>query len=79
MPKPTPTPPGHAADSESDASLRLALRPKEAARALGIGERLLWSMTNQGVIPHLKIGKATLYPVDVLRDWLARQSKGGSR
>ena len=53
---------------------RLALRAKDAARALGIGERLLWSMTNQGIIPHLKLGRATLYPVDVLRDWLAERT-----
>lgn len=63
--------------------LRLALRPKDAALALGIGERLLWSLTNQGIIPHLKLGKATLYPVDLLRDWLAEQAaattKGGKR
>ena len=58
---------------------QLALRPKDAARALGIGERKLWSLTNQGVIPHIKLGKATLYPVDVLRTWLAEKAKGGDR
>ena len=57
----------------------LALRPREAAKALGIGERLLWSLTNQGVIPHVKLGRATLYPTDLLREWLAEQSKGGTR
>lgn len=53
---------------------RLALRPKDAAKALGIGQRLLWSLTNQGVIPHVKVGRATLYPVDLLRDWLVKQA-----
>jgi predicted DNA-binding transcriptional regulator AlpA len=52
----------------------LALRPKDAAKALGIGERLLWSMTNQRLIPHLRIGKAVVYPVDELRAWLAEQA-----
>ena len=36
----------------------LALRPKQACQALGIGQRLLWSLTNRGVIPHVKLGKA---------------------
>ena len=57
----------------------LALRPKQAAQALGIGERLLWSMTNRGVIPHLKLGKAILYPVAQLREWLAEQAAKGVR
>lgn len=63
-------------DSDGD-GLRLALRPREAARALGIGERLLWSLTNRGELPHVKVGRATLYPVEQLREWLARQANGG--
>ena len=31
---------------------RLALRPRDAARALGISERLLWTKTNAHEIPH---------------------------
>ncbi len=58
---------------------RLALRPREAARALGIGERLLWSRTNAGEIPCVRIGRAVVYPVDLLRDYLAQQAKGGHR
>jgi len=60
-------------------AVRLALRPKDAAKALGIGERLLWEKTNCGEIPHVRIGKAILYPVDVLREWLAEQAKGGKQ
>lgn len=60
---------------------RLALRPKEASKALGIGARLLWSMTNRGEIPHIKLGKAVLYPIAELERWLAEQAqkKGGNR
>lgn len=54
---------------------RLALRPKDAARALGIGERLLWSLTNRGEVPHLRLGRAVVYPVDQLREWMAREAK----
>ena len=59
-------------DDSNDVSL--GLRPREAAKALGIGERLLWSMTNAGEIPHLRIGRAIVYPVDMLRDWMAEQA-----
>ena len=54
----------------------LALRPKEAARAIGIGERKLWSLTNADQIPHIRIGRAVVYPVDALRQWLADQATG---
>lgn len=49
----------------------LSLRIGDAARALGISERTLWSLTARGVVPHVKLGSVTLYPVDALRDWLA--------
>jgi hypothetical protein len=55
----------------------LGLRPKDAARALGISERLLWSMTNRHEIPCCRIGKALVYPVDMLREFLAARSKIG--
>ena len=48
----------------------LAMRPREAAKALGISERLLWDRTNRGLVPHIRLGKAILYPVDSLRKWL---------
>lgn len=59
-------------DDSNDVSL--GLRPREAAKALGIGERLLWSKTNAGEIPHLRIGRAIIYPVNVLQDWLTEQA-----
>ncbi len=48
----------------------LAMRPREAAKALGISERLLWEQTKKGMIPHIRLGSAVLYSVDALRDWL---------
>lgn len=60
----------------------LALRPKGAARALGIGERKLWEITADRTsgIPHIRFGKAILYPVRELQDWLAeRAAKGATR
>lgn len=56
---------------------RLALRPREAARALAIGERLLWSMTNRGELPCVRIGRRVLYPVAALERWLAERARSG--
>jgi len=53
----------------------LAMRPREAAKALGISERLLWEWTDRGIVPHVRMGKRIMYPVDSLRDWLRRQAQ----
>jgi excisionase family DNA binding protein len=53
----------------------LAMRPREAAAALGISERLLWEWTDRGQVPHIRMGKAILYPVESLRDWLKQQAQ----
>jgi hypothetical protein len=52
----------------------LAYRPRQAAKALGIGERLLFDLTKRDKIPHLRLGRAVVYPVEGLRLWLAEQS-----
>ena len=56
---------------------RLALRPAEAARALGLSERALRQILPQ--IPHLRAGSAVLIPVDALRDWLREEAQGHRR
>ncbi len=57
----------------------LALRPREAAKALGISERMLWSLTApRGTIPAVRIGTCVLYPVAGLQAWLDRQSQSAS-
>lgn len=65
------------ASSEATSVPRLALRPREAMKALGIGARHLWSMTNQGLIPHVKLGRAILYPVAALEAMLVEQAVKG--
>jgi hypothetical protein len=62
-----------------DSALPLALRAPAAAKALGIGVRLLWSKTNAGEIPCVRIGRTVVYPVHLLRDWLTQQATGGSQ
>jgi len=56
---------------------KLAMRPREAAKAIGLSERTLWTLTNQGKIPHIRLGRAVLYPVDTLCEWLAEGSRIG--
>ncbi|WP_165603685.1 helix-turn-helix domain-containing protein [Planctopirus hydrillae] len=58
----------------------LALRPKEAAKALGIGARTLWAMTSpRGPIPCVRIGtgkrQTVLYPKADIQTWLSREAE----
>jgi excisionase family DNA binding protein len=59
----------------------LALRPREAAKALGISARLLWQLTHDGQIPCVRVGtgkrRTVLYPMAILQDWLRRQAEAG--
>lgn len=59
----------------------LALRPREAAKALGISPRLLWQLTHDGHIPCVRVGsgkrQTVLYPTAELEAWLSRQSEAG--
>jgi excisionase family DNA binding protein len=55
----------------------LALRPRQAAKVLGISERKLWSLKAAGEIPFIQLGRATLYPVAALKRWLDEQTSKG--
>lgn len=58
----------------------LALRPKDAAKAIGIGQRLLWQLTQpRGPIPCVRVGCCVLYPVPALEAWLAGDAAKGGR
>lgn len=48
----------------------LAYGPRDAAKALGISERLLWTITKAGNIPYRRIGERILYPVRLLQERL---------
>ncbi len=52
---------------------RLALRPKEAAKALGIGERTLRQILPE--LPHVRVGGVVLLPVEGLQAWLRAEAK----
>lgn len=70
----------------TDLSSPLALRPREAAKALGFSARHLWQLTKDGHIPCVRVGsgkrKTVLYPLAELQGWLSRQAasrKGGDQ
>ena len=54
---------------------KLLLDPREAADALSISERHLWSLTASGSIPCIRIGRSKRYFVDDLREWIAEKKK----
>jgi len=57
----------------------VALRPREAEKALSISPRLLWQLTHDGHVPCVRVGsgkrQAVLYPTAELQAWLTRQVK----
>jgi excisionase family DNA binding protein len=72
--------------SENDPRAPLALRPRDAAKLLGISPRTLWQWTRDGVVPCARVGKGNrcvvLYSVADLQAWLTRQAdaaNGGDR
>jgi excisionase family DNA binding protein len=78
-PAPTTTPPTLLLMNAAGDLPTLALRPREASKALGLGARKLWELTRDKKIPHFRVGTAILYPVDALKTWLATQTQGGEQ
>ena len=60
-----------AADRAPDLGRRLALRPAEAADALGISERTLRSLLPR--LPHVRLEGVVLLPIRELEQWLRDQ------
>jgi excisionase family DNA binding protein len=50
------------------------LKPAEAAAMLAISRRLLWSLSNRGDIPVVRIGRLVRYAVPALERWIAEHS-----
>ena len=55
-----------------DLATRLALRPEEAAAALGISVRTLRNL--QPEIPHIRRGGVVLIPKVAIETWLSQQA-----
>lgn len=65
-------------ESPAPATAPLALRPRDAAAALGVSERLLYDWAHFHGLPVVRIDRTVLYPVDGLRDWLKANSEMNS-
>lgn len=52
---------------------RIALRPAEAAEAIGIGRSKVYELLASGELPSIRIGGSVRVPVDALRAWIDRQ------
>jgi len=55
----------------------LALRPLDAAAALGISPSTLERLTKAGKIPHDQVNRLVLYRAGSLRKWLMEREKAG--
>ncbi|MGH7129568.1 MAG: helix-turn-helix domain-containing protein [Planctomycetaceae bacterium] len=53
----------------------LLLTAREAARALAISPRTLWTVTNRGEIRPVRIGRAVRYDVRDLIEWIDEQKR----
>jgi excisionase family DNA binding protein len=54
---------------------RLLLTASEAANALAVSERTLWSLTKRGEIGSIRIGRSIRYDLEQLRLWIASKSQ----
>ena len=58
---------------------RLLLTSRQAAEALQISERKLWSMKAAGEIPHVLLGRSVRYDPRDLQRCIDEQKKGGQQ
>ena len=64
---------GQVKDEPIDLATRITLRPKEAARALGVSEGTLRTLLPD--MPHFREGSCVLIPVLELRQWASDRTK----
>ena len=58
---------------------KLLLKPAEVADAIGSSKSHVYQLVNDGVLPSVRYGRRSVrVPADALRDWIARQAKGGA-
>lgn len=67
----TRTPPENGGENVSQ--LQLLLRPREAAEALAISERSLWTLAASGQITPIRIGKSVRYSTEELERYVSEK------
>ncbi len=56
---------------------RIALRPKEAAEALGVSDRILRKWMRDEDLPFLRVAGVVLVPIAGLEEWLVESAPWG--
>lgn len=64
------------AERKHDSAILIGMH--EGAKMLGISTRTLWTLTNAGEIPHVRIGRRVLLNVSAVREWIAARTEGGA-
>jgi Helix-turn-helix domain len=57
----------------------LLLKECEAARMLNISPRLLWSLSNQGLVPFIRLGGAKRYSPEDLKAFIQSEREKGPK
>ncbi len=60
-------------------AIRPLLNARDACRALAIGRRKLWELTNTGELPCVRIGRAVRYDPRDLAAFIEKRRTGGDR
>ena len=55
--------------------LPLVLKPKQAAKLMGIGTNAIYNLCHRADFPASKVGSGYIIPTDTLRKWLLRQAE----
>lgn len=67
---------GRLLSEQAPVTPQLLLRPDEAAKALAISPRSLWTRMDRGEIPCVRIGRSVRYDLADLQAWIEAQKKG---
>lgn len=62
---------------DTSRSLPLLLTAPQAAKALAISARTLWTLTARGEVPAIRIGRSVRYAPNDLRLWIESQRNKG--
>ncbi len=63
---------------DSNKSDELLVSAANAAGLLSISPRTLWTLTNDGIVPHVRIGRRVMYSRTALRKWIHARMTGGN-
>jgi excisionase family DNA binding protein len=55
----------------------LLMSLKEAAQALSLSERTIWTLVHTGELPHVRVGRRLLFSRAALQSWIERQESTG--